>query len=139
MNSRTIIRRNTVKKQLIIDTLTALGSHKTAREVYLGLQKTHPEIGRATVYRVLSAMADDGFLKKIDMAGGDSRYDITVAPHDHIICRVCGRVDDVWLDGGEKIKDHIVDASGYTVESERIEFVGLCRECGKKLKEAENG
>ncbi len=81
-------------------------------------------------------MADDGALLRIPVSDGEDRFDVTCHPHSHAVCRICGAVDDVWLDDID-IYGHITGASGFTIESERIEFVGLCRTCGEKVKNAE--
>ena len=133
MENKAPHRRNTAQKQIILDTLISLGSHKSATAVYSELQRTHPEIGRATVFRVLRAMADDGVLLRIPVSDGEDRYDVTHHPHNHAVCRICGAVDDVWLDDGMDIEHHITSTSGFTIESERIEFVGLCKTCGEKI------
>ena len=64
-------RRNTAQKQIILDTLIRLGSHVSAGTIYRELQRTHPHIGRATVFRVLSDMAGDGSLLR--RTGGGKR------------------------------------------------------------------
>lgn len=136
MENKATIRRNTAQKQIVLDTLISLGSHKSATAVYKELQNTHPEIGRATVFRVLRCMADDGILLRIPVSDGEDRFDVTHFPHNHAVCRMCGAVDDVWLDERMKIDEHITNTSGFTIESERIEFVGLCKTCCEKVKNA---
>ena len=79
-------------------------------------------------------MADDGILLRIPVSDGEDRFDVTHNPHNHAVCRMCGAVDDVWLDDSMNIDEHITSTSGFTIESERIEFVGLCKACGEKLK-----
>ena len=120
-------RRNTVQKKLIVDTLKRLNCHASAGMVFKELQKTHPEIGRATVFRVLSAMAEDGELLRLKFTDDDDRFDITLFPHSHIICRRCGRVDDVLFDLSPA--DHITDAAGFKVEEITVEVKGLCKSC----------
>lgn len=137
MDNKVTHRRNTAQKQVILDTLKSLGSHKSATAVYSELQKTHPEIGRATVFRVLRAMAEDGVLLRIPVSDGEDRFDVTGFPHNHAVCRLCGAVDDVWLDEAMSIDEHITSASGFTIESERIEFIGLCKSCGEKIRNAD--
>lgn len=122
-------RRSTAQKQIILETLVDLGSHVSAGAIFRELQKTHPHIGRATVFRVLSDMAKDGTLLRVPVNGSDDRFDITTAPHYHIFCRNCGKVDDVTLDFDPDLCAHIRDASGFSVEEEQIAFSGLCRKC----------
>ena len=125
-------RRNTPQKQMILETLVNMGSHVSAGAIFKELQQSHPEIGRATVFRVLSEMTADGILYRVQSTTGEDRFDITNHPHCHITCRLCGKVDDVWFDNEPHVTEQIRNASGYTVESEHIEFHGLCRECREK-------
>lgn len=129
---KSVKRRNTLQKQIILDTLKSLHSHVSAGTVYQKVHETHPEIGRATVYRVLSDMADDGMLLRFNIDGGNDCYDITTSPHHHIKCHRCGRVDDVMINVKapmEAIK--AIDSSGFVVEDLRIEFIGLCNNCSQ--------
>ena len=129
MDTSSVSRRNTEQKKRILETLIALGSHVSAGAVYRELQKTHPTIGRATVYRVLADMAADGVLLRIRVPGEEDRYDITVRPHDHVVCRRCGKVADVWLDEPFDPAEHIAVSSGFTVEKGSLTFMGLCADC----------
>lgn len=122
-------RRNTKQKNEIIDTLVALGSHVSAGEVYGAISKKNPALGRATVFRVLSDMADDGALLRVKTPSGDVRYDITTKPHYHVICRKCGRVADVGLDCEPSLLTHLTDTAGFAVDEEFIEFIGVCPAC----------
>lgn len=122
-------KRCTHQKQAILDTLTKMGSHVSAGAIYKELNKTHANIGRATVFRVLSDMADDGSLLRIKTVEGEDRYDITNIDHCHIICRKCGKVADVWFDDVPRVREYIRSASDFTVEKTHIEFIGLCKEC----------
>lgn len=129
---KSVKRRNTVQKKLIVATLKRLNCHASAGMVFKELQETNPEIGRATVFRVLSAMADDGELQRLKFTDDDDRFDITLFPHSHIVCRCCGRVDDVWFDQNPDLASHVTDSAGFKVEEITIEFKGLCRSCREK-------
>lgn len=128
----TVKRRNTIQKKLIVDTLRSLGSHVSASAVYHELQRTHPEIGRATVFRVLSQLSEDGDLLRLSFSESDDRFDVTVYPHYHCICRKCGLVLDVDFDGDEIIENAHVD--GFEIEEAHIEFIGLCDKCKSELQ-----
>ena len=129
---KTVKRRNTVQKKLIIDALKRLNCHASAGMILKELQETHPEIGRATVFRVLSAMADDGELQRLKFTDDDDRFDVSLHPHSHIICRCCGKVDDVRFDQNPDLKKHVRDSAGFKVEEITIEFKGLCSSCRNK-------
>ncbi len=126
---KNVKRRNTVQKKQVLDTLKKLNCHASAGMVFRELQTTNPEIGRATVFRVLSAMADDGELQRLKFTDDDDRFDVTLFPHSHIVCRRCGRVDDVWFDSDLELASHVRDAAGFRVEEITVEFRGLCKTC----------
>ncbi|MBE6542710.1 MAG: transcriptional repressor [Ruminococcaceae bacterium] len=123
--------RNTQQKQLILETLRDMGSHVSAGAIFKELQSKHPGIGRATVFRVLSDMADNGTIFRVRTVEGEDRYDITSFDHCHVICRKCGKVDDVWFDSKPEVFDHIKSSSDFKVEKTHIEFIGLCKQCAK--------
>ena len=122
--------RNTNQKKIIRSVLCEL-NHPSASMVYKAVHEKYPTISRATVYRVCAAMAEFGEVRRFTFAGADDRFDITVKPHYHIVCRNCGKVCDVDLPFMETLENHITDASGYTVEAHSLEFSGICPECKK--------
>lgn len=129
--SRGVKRRSTVQKRLILDALKRLNGHASAGMVLREVQSIDPDIGRATVFRVLSSMADDGELQRLHFSNEDDRFDVTLFPHSHILCKRCGRVDDVWFDREPELEAHIRDAGGFRVDSITIELRGLCIDCLK--------
>ena len=125
-----IKRRSTAQKQVILDTLRELGSHVSAGAVYARLRETHPGIGRATVYRVLSDMAEDGLLLRIHTGGADDKFDVTVRPHWHMTCRICGKVADAELDlEPQELLDHVTGAAGFKLDGVNAELLGICPAC----------
>ena len=123
-------QRNTTQKKIIRSVLCEL-NHPSAGMVYKAVHEKYPSISRATVYRVCAAMADIGEVRRFTFAGADDRFDITVKPHYHIVCRHCGEVCDVDLPFMDSLENTVKDASGYTVEAHSLEFSGVCPKCQK--------
>lgn len=117
--------RNTMQKEIIHQTLCEMRCHPTAALVYDRVHASHPTISRSTVYRVLSRMANEGKVLRLDFAGGDSRYDGETQPHSHIRCRICGAVADL----PQVRVDLPEDNGGFFVESCAVMYKGLCPEC----------
>jgi len=119
--------RQTKQKQIIYDALQML-DHPTATEVYGYVHQTHPNVSRATVFRVLGGFAANGKANELRVAGNEVRYDYNTEPHYHAHCVKCGRLADVWLDEDERDFEVSVqedfDLEGYT-----IEFFGTCADC----------
>lgn len=116
--------RNTVQKQTIYEALMRLG-HPSATELYEDIHVAHPAISRGTVFRVLGGFAETGRARRLSFEGSDDRFDATLAPHAHAVCRICGKITDVYL--SESIA--IPQTNGFLVEESRTEFRGVCKNC----------
>ena len=121
--------RNTMQKEIIHHTLCEMGNHPTAAMVYDRVHLSHPTISRSTVYRVLARMAEEGKILRLELAGGDSRYDGEMTPHCHIRCRLCGAVADLPpVEAGLP-----ADSAGFLVEDCAVVYRGLCPDCRKAI------
>ena len=85
------------QKQFILDIVRSSHSHLTAEQI-LGLaRERRPRIAVGTVYRNLSALCEQGELRSIVVPESPVIYDGTLSPHDHMVCRRCGKLKDVVL------------------------------------------
>ena len=74
-------QRNTVQQKIIAGQLAKLhGSHPTADEVYQSMKDEYPSISRATVYRNLNKMSDNGQALKVRVSSGADHFDDTLRP-----------------------------------------------------------
>ena len=105
--------------------------HPTAEEVYEKLRAECPSIGRATVFRNLSVLAEEGRAVKLFFPDEVARYDGNVDGHYHFVCRRCDAIID--LPATQKLPLPVSDA--FTVEQQEINFYGLCRECHRKIEQ----
>ena len=124
-------KRNTLQKEIIRQTLCEMHNHPTASMVYEQVHRSHPTISRSTVYRVLAQMAEDGTIRRLGLAGSDSRYDGDIHPHGHAQCRICGAVADIPPVAVEKPRD----TGGFLLEGFAVEYRGVCPACQRALKE----
>ena len=74
-------KRNTIQKQLVLDAVFRLANHPTAEEVYAEVARSHPTVSKATVYRNLGSLSEDGLLRHIKMPGGADRFDHMLLEH----------------------------------------------------------
>ncbi len=125
-------RRNTVQQKVIAEQLSKLhGEHPSADDVYSALSADYPSISKATVYRTLNRMADDGSALKVSVADGADRFDDTLRAHYHVVCTECGRVDDVVVTKELASLDFAAaaSASGYEITGHDLLFKGICEVC----------
>ena len=77
-------KRNTIQKQLVLDAVFRLANHPTAEEVYAEVARSHPTVSKATVYRNLGSLSEDGLLRHIKMPGGADRFDHMLLEQHHM-------------------------------------------------------
>jgi Fur family ferric uptake transcriptional regulator len=134
-NKREIIYmlRMTHQREVILEELDRCRSHPTADELYALVRSRLPRISLATVYRNLEQMSEAGLVKKLAFAGCQNHFDGNVKEHNHIRCRVCGKVAD--LEAVDSFApEHLVPGDcGYEDVSCLVEFTGICPACsGRK-------
>lgn len=122
-------KRNTIQKKLVLDAVAQLACHPTAEEVYACVAAAHPSVSKATVYRNLASLSEDGQLRHIRMPGGADRFDHTLTPHFHIECTRCGKFCDAMIGDDAQLDQSVARATGFTQTTHDIVFHGLCPAC----------
>ena len=120
--------RNTRQRALVLEAVRSLHNHPTSADVYDAVREKHPSISRATVYRNLNVLTEQGEVLHIPVAGGADRYDFRCDCHYHAICRECGVVYDVEMPS-EGLLSSVRDTHGFQIEGFDIIFTGLCPDC----------
>lgn len=124
--------RNTVQRTIVLEALRELANHPTADEVYEAVHAKHPSISKATVYRLLNKLSEDGDALKVKINNGADHFDHNVFAHYHVRCMVCGRVDDVLVPVLQTIDADASEVSGYKVTGHSLQFDGVCPACQNK-------
>ena len=105
-------------------------AHPTAESVYTRLSKQLPGLSQATIYRTLQFFESQSLIRKVSSPGSIGRFDANVDPHQHLVCRVCGSLEDVSVP--ELHSAVIPKVSGFTVEELDIRLVGRCGACSSQ-------
>lgn len=153
MNKNTSIDYNVLKEDLknsgykltpqrrtIVDTIVASeGKHLTAEEIYDVVKINCPEIGLATVYRTIILLEEIGFVSRLHLNDGCSRYELVYSDeghrHHHLICNSCKKVFEVKDDLLEDLEEEIKNKYSFEIIDHTVKFYGYCKECiGKKDK-----
>ena len=117
-------QRESIKSFLMTRT-----DHPTAETVYENLRKEYPKISLGTVYRNLSLLTEIGEIQTISTGVGPDRFDGNVEPHYHFICKRCGKVIDLKMQGIEHINLLAQHEFSGNIEGHTVFFYGSCEEC----------
>lgn len=123
------LRRNTPQRKVVLEELCALKIHPSAAELYALVRRRLPRVSLGTVYRNLDVLLQDGMIRKLEFAGSETRFDGTVTEHDHVRCRECGRIEDVFDLGPDGPPAQPTTLAGFLIEGHRLEYFGLCPDC----------
>lgn len=127
-------QRVTRQRVAIAGLLEDVEEFRSAQQIHQLLQQRGQEIGLATVYRTLNAMAEQGELEVLLQPTGEHTY-LRCAPrsehHHHLVCRVCGRTIDVAAPELEQLVEALAAAHDFTDVEHSIDFLGTCAECAR--------
>jgi len=124
--------RQTRQRAQVLAAVRASGvEHPTAEAIFRRVRRDLPSISLGTVYRNLQWLTTEGVIGAMRNGERAVRYDPTPAPHDHFVCQVCGRIED--LDGDGEVpaaRLRAVHRAGHEVTAHALVLYGRCRRCG---------
>jgi Fur family ferric uptake transcriptional regulator len=129
--------RNTRQRRVILEELKKVTTHPTASVLYEFVRRRLPRISLGTVYRNLELLTRLGLIQKLDVQGGEARFDGNPDAHYHVRCIHCGRVDDVHDLADDPVRSEFTTLNGYEILGHRFEFFGICPAC-KRLQTSED-
>ena len=123
-------RKNSRKRQAILEALCATKEHPTAEMLYQQLKADYPELSLGTVCRNLGVLAEEGLAVSVCRVAGQERYDADTAPHAHFVCRRCRKVMDMELPRAVRDSCRELDREyGFAAEECSLTIRGLCSSC----------
>jgi len=106
--------------------------HPTAEMIFDKLQSRYPTMSLATVYKTIEVFREMGLICSLNIGEDKARYDANTTPHIHMVCRQCGKIEDVMDIEFRELKIAAEKKSGYRITEEQVYFHGLCPICVKK-------
>ncbi|MEJ5914881.1 Fur family transcriptional regulator [Pseudokineococcus sp. 1T1Z-3] len=122
--------------------------HADADDVARGVRERIGSVSTQAAYDVLHALCRAGLVRRIEPAGSPARFELRVGDnHHHLVCRSCGRVQDVDCAVGaapclvpspaaparDGAADDAVDlaATGFVVDEAEVIYWGTCGACAQ--------
>lgn len=108
----------------ILDILT-----KTKKPVDVSTLVNRMKVNKTTVYRQIEKMLQKNLLTEVELGDGKKRYELkSLGHHHHLICKKCGKIDDIYLDEEFLIKK-VKSLTEFKIEHHNLEFFGRCVKC----------
>jgi Fur family ferric uptake transcriptional regulator len=104
--------------------------HATVDAITAGVRERFGTVSTQAVYDMLAACAAAGLLRRIEPAGHPARFERRAGDnHHHLVCRRCGRTEDVDRAIGAQPCLTAAEDLGFTVDEAEVVFWGVCPAC----------
>jgi len=104
--------------------------HATADDIVTALAAELPTTSHQAVYGVLAALTGVGLVRRIEPAGSPARYERRTGDnHHHIVCTMCGAIEDVDCAVGTAPCLTPFDDHGFVIDEAEVVYRGLCPDC----------
>ena len=131
----------TKSRNLILEYMVSQKDRQvSAADVYKFLVEQKYQINRATVYRNLDKMLQEGILLQYRYRDQNcAMYQYVekaehCEKHLHLKCRNCGKVIHLECDFMDEISKHLMEHHGFEIDCKESAIVGLCEACRKDNK-----
>ena len=134
---RTYLRQHnlpvTQQRLAIANVVFASDRHLSVEEVATDVASQGENAGTATIYRTLDLLVKSGLVVERDFGEGFRRFEPTrgIPHHEHMLCTVCGRVDEFRDERLERMTTIIAESHGYSRQRHRLVIYGVCADCQK--------
>lgn len=124
--------RITLQRQIILEALEALAGHFTAEDIYGQFKERFPQVNVSTVYRTLELLEEAGLATHTHFDDGIAKWHLAeVGPHQHLVCRGCGKEEELDLDIVRPLARSLQSRYGFRADLGHFAIVGFCRECDR--------
>lgn len=124
--------RLTPQRLMILKALNQAGRHLTPAEIYQQVHDDLPGLTEATVYRTLNFLAEQGLVLVAHIGHGQLVYEVADHDHHHLICRVCGSMEEIDHQEIISLYEQFLARTGYQINTIHATFFGLCPGCQTK-------
>jgi Fe2+ or Zn2+ uptake regulation protein len=118
-------------QRIVVDrALRELDRHVTADELLDAVTDRLPNVSLPTIYATLELLEELGMVRRVQRPG-TTLFDPRTDPHHHLVCSVCGSVEDLELDLDTSTLTRAARRRGF--EHERVEAMvhGRCARCAQ--------
>jgi len=122
--------RATKQRSEILDALEHAPTPVSAQDLFVTLRGEGSSVSLATVYRQLQRLGEEGVADRLVRDSGELAFRLCgTGHHHHLVCRTCGRTEEVRDCRLERWASEIADQHGFAEVDHVAEFSGVCERC----------
>lgn len=128
--------RVTAPRVAVLRVLARADDHPGAEAIAQRVREQLGSVSIQAIYQVLDALHDAGLVRRVEPAGSPARYETRVGDnHHHVVCRRCGRAEDVDCAVGRAPCLTAAESHGFALDEAEVTYWGLCPECQRKERD----
>jgi Fe2+ or Zn2+ uptake regulation protein len=108
--------------------------HVSAEELLSEASDRLPGVSLPTVYATLELFEQLGIVRRVNGGGGTLMWDTRADAHHHMICRNCGRIEDMETPLDLERARRSAARAGFRPDRAEVVVSGLCASCASKLR-----
>ena len=116
------------QRELILREVLGRTDHLTAEQICTSLRAECPRLSLGTVYRDLNTLVEIGKIRRVSIPGEADRFDGVQACHQHLWCRKCHRVQNLYMPQ-ERLQELVDGCPDIKAEDYTMTVFGLCSDC----------
>jgi len=121
--------RLTPQRQLVLEAVETLG-HATPDDIAAEVRRVASTVNISTVYRTLELLEEVGLVTHTHLSHGAPTYHAaSEQQHVHLVCRGCGRIEEVEPAVMDDVAQRLRRDIGFQVDVGHVSFFGRCRKC----------
>ena len=125
-------QRVTPQRIVLNRVLRGTRQHVTAEDVLREVTGKLPNVSLPTVYSTLELFEELGLVRRVATEGGPALFDSRIDEHQHVVCRSCGRVQDLETAVDDSRARAAARRAGFEPEHTDVVLVGTCRDCSRR-------
>lgn len=129
VNSLTQKINLTLQRKAILDVIQQSDDHPSAADIIERLHAKGYNFAYGTVYNSLRYLTEVELIRELKLNESFSRYDARTEEHQHIVCTVCGRVEEIMLALPKSWLEEITAQTRYQISQPHIVMEGTCESC----------
>jgi len=119
----------TLQRKAILDVIQQSDDHPSAADIIERLRLRGFNFAYGTVYNSLRYLTEVELIRELKLNESVSRYDARIEEHQHIVCKNCGKVEEIMIELPKAWIDEIVKQTRYQISDPHIVMEGMCEAC----------